>query len=74
MSADRDRPAASCDAPSDELAGIVIEAGRRGFPRWRVATALGISGLGLARIEQGDTGTGGDARRAGGSTADAGSE
>jgi hypothetical protein len=73
MSADRDRPAVSCDAPSDELAGIVIEAGRRGFPRWRVATALGISGLGLARIEQGDTGTD-DAPHASDSTADAGSE
>jgi hypothetical protein len=51
----------------------VIEAGRRGFPRWRVATALGISGLGLARIEQIDTSTG-DARHAGGSPAEAGSE
>jgi hypothetical protein len=71
MSADRDRPVVSCDAPSAELARIVIEAGRRGFPRWRVATALGISGLGLARIEQGDTGTGDDARH---STAEAGSE
>jgi hypothetical protein len=73
MSADRDRPAASCDDPTDELVGIVIEAGRRGFPRWRVATALGISGLGLERIEQGDAGTA-DARHASGSTAETGSE
>lgn len=74
MSADSDRPATSCDAPSDELAGIVIEAGRRGFPRWRVATALGISRHGLARIEQGDFGDGsreGDARPASGTTSDA---
>jgi hypothetical protein len=52
MSADRDRAAASRDAPSDELVGIVIDAGRRGFSRRRVAVALGISGPALARIEQ----------------------
>ena len=52
MSADRDRTAAGRDAPSDELVGIVIDAGRRGFSRRRVAVALGISGPALARIEQ----------------------
>jgi hypothetical protein len=30
----------------------VIAAGRRGFSRWRVATALGISARGLASIEE----------------------
>jgi hypothetical protein len=39
------------DAPPAELADIVIRAGRLGFPRWRVATALGISAGGLASIE-----------------------
>jgi hypothetical protein len=75
MSADSAHPATGCDAPSDELAGIVIAAGRRGFPRWRVATALGISRHGLARIEQGDFSDGtrqGDARPASGTTSDAG--
>ena len=52
MSADRDRAAVSCDAPSDELVGIVIDAGRRGFSRWRVANALGISARGLTSIEE----------------------
>lgn len=69
------RPATSCDDPSDELAGIVIEAGRRGFPRWRVATALGISRHGLARIEQSDVSDAtrqGDARPASGTPSDAG--
>jgi hypothetical protein len=46
-----DRATDSRDAPSVELAGLVIAAGQRGFPRWRVATALGISASGLASIE-----------------------
>jgi hypothetical protein len=45
-------PADSRDAPSEDLAALVIAAGRRGFSRWRVATALGISARGLASIEE----------------------
>jgi hypothetical protein len=40
------------DTPSEDLAALVIAAGRRGFSRWRVATALGISARGLASIEE----------------------
>jgi hypothetical protein len=40
------------DAPSEDLVALVIAAGRRGFSRWRVATALGISARGLASIEE----------------------
>ena len=53
----RERPAASDVVPStedesfEELAELVIAAGRRGFSRWRVATALGIPATGLAAIE-----------------------
>jgi len=43
--------AGNCDAPSQELADLVLAAGRRGFARWRVATALGISARGLQAIE-----------------------
>lgn len=35
----------------EELAAIVLRAGRLGFSRCRVATALGISASDLARIE-----------------------
>jgi hypothetical protein len=45
-------PADSRDAPSEDLAALVICAGRRGFSRWRVATALGISARELASIEE----------------------
>jgi hypothetical protein len=45
-------PADSRDSPSEDLAALVIAAGRRGFSRWRVATALGISARGLASIEK----------------------
>jgi hypothetical protein len=45
-------PAGSRDVPSEDLAALVIAAGRRGFSRWRVATALGISARGLASIEE----------------------
>jgi hypothetical protein len=42
----------SRDAPSEDLVALVIAAGRRGFSRWRVANALGISVRGLASIEE----------------------
>lgn len=38
--------------PSEELVEIVLRAGKLGFSRQRVATALGISPQGLAAIEQ----------------------
>ena len=40
-----------CGAPSRELIEFVLSAERRGFCRWRVATALGISAAGLAVIK-----------------------
>jgi hypothetical protein len=40
------------DNPSEDLAALVTAAGRLGFSRWRVATALGISACGLASIEE----------------------
>ncbi|MEA2130042.1 MAG: hypothetical protein QOJ85_2933 [Solirubrobacteraceae bacterium] len=42
----------SRDVPSEDLAALVIAADRRGFSRWRVAIALGISARGLASIEE----------------------
>jgi hypothetical protein len=45
-------PADGRDTPSEDLAALVIAAGRRGFSRRRVATALGISARGLASIEE----------------------
>ena len=51
LTAANDPSAEFRDAPSADLAGLVIAAGRRGFSRWRVATALGISASGLASIE-----------------------
>jgi hypothetical protein len=44
----RSRP----DAAPEELADIVLRAGRLGFSRSRVANALGLSAEELARIEQ----------------------
>ena len=40
------------DTGSEEVAEIVLRAGRLGLSRWRVATALGVSPDELARIEQ----------------------
>ena len=40
------------ETPTAEIADIVLRAGRLGFPRWRVANALGVSPDELARIEQ----------------------
>jgi hypothetical protein len=42
----------SRDNPSEDLAEFVIAAGRLGFSRSRVATALGVSARGLASIEE----------------------
>jgi hypothetical protein len=39
------------DAPTEDLARIVIRAGRLGFSVSRVATALGISPRGLASLQ-----------------------
>jgi len=43
------------NAEFEELADIVLRAGRLGFAPWRVATALGVSPDELARIEQRST-------------------
>jgi hypothetical protein len=51
------------DVP-DELAALVLRAGRLGFCRRRVATALGISASSLAAIEQAAGLTSGNAAEA----------
>jgi len=47
-----DTPADAASTPDAGLAALVIRAGTLGFPRWRVATALGISAGELASIEE----------------------
>jgi hypothetical protein len=45
-------PASRPDAAPEEIADIVLRAGRLGFSRARVANALGLSAEELARIER----------------------
>lgn len=52
------------DRPSEELVALVLRAGRLGFSRWRVATALGISAAGLEAIGQRAELTGSDDAKA----------
>jgi hypothetical protein len=42
------------DPAPEQIADIVLRAGRLGFPRWRVANALGVPPDELARIERRD--------------------
>lgn len=58
MTTPEDMPADADAAPDAELAALVIRAGRLGFPRGRVATALGISAGDLAAIEEQARGAG----------------
>jgi hypothetical protein len=49
---DDDQATAGDDVPSDDVAQLVLRAGRVGFSRFRVATALGLSADDLASIER----------------------
>jgi hypothetical protein len=48
----RTEPASRPDTVPEELAEIVLRAGRLGFSRWRVANALGLSAVELERLER----------------------